>query len=423
MNKKTLQYFAYVIFFLLNISCNVNTQETPAFQSVPTAHMQQDKELSVSSPTLVTTTKVHSVPTNSTLAVVSTSETKVATVTTSATLEPTKFAPLTPVPTMTPVTATVELNLPPNWDQDDIKNVLRGNADTISELIRWAEGDMDIVLAHIKEFVLIVDPDTSHYSKEPPLWYNLTDFDGDEETELLLATPAFRINGGELMGFCGLSMCPGFMFIFEREDERYLPAYQFESFEEYYELDYPQLLIAEDINGDGITEIVISENWCGAHTCGTNLTIGVWDGEGWHNLGNVNNSYNETYIIDENQDGIKEFKSYGGTVGSTGGGLQRRQTEIYEWLDGEYKLSKTIPDSSDHPYYLVLDAHTALTNNDYDVALNLVMQVINTPEFPRNDYTLIDDWAENRIASFARIEAMLVYAKFHYRTLFGMEFM
>lgn len=327
---------------------------------------------------------------------------------------------LTPLPTTLPTPSPIgaiitTLPLPPAWDQDDTVAILQGNIHTIGKLINWVNGDIDAFFTYLDDWILTFDAEWWFNCQEYPVWwYKLADFDHDDVQELILTTPSFRWNGGKLQGVHSAATSPVFTSIFEQENNLFFPAYQFESQDlaRGRKLNNARLFAYQDLNNDGLPEIVLSEIWCGAHTCGTYLSIGNWDGGQWRDLGVIRDSYNEISIIDENKDGVSEIKSYGGTVGSSGGGLQRKKTNIYEWQDGRYRLTRTIPNPSEHPYYLVLDAHTALANDDYDLALELAMRVINMPEFPRNDYTLIDDWAEARIASFARIEAMLVYAQF-----------
>jgi hypothetical protein len=88
-------------------------------------------------------------------------------------------------------------------------------------------------------------------------------------------------------------------------------------------------------------------------------------------------------------------------------------TEIYRFdaENGRYQLAETIPDPDDHPYYLVLDAHAALSQNDPDRAYDLATNALAHIAAFRNDareFMFLDDWSVPRIAGLAHLQRMMV---------------
>jgi hypothetical protein len=132
----------------------------------------------------------------------------------------------------------------------------------------------------------------------------------------------------------------------------------------------------------------------------------------------ISQAYTELTVGDRDDDGILEFTMHGGIFGSVGAGLQRQHTLIFDWRDDAYRLVEDIPDPSDHPYYLMLDANMALEESKWDRALELATQAVNNPDF-EDSMVPVEEVDRRRITSYAAVEAMLVYA--HRGDVAGME--
>lgn len=210
--------------------------------------------------------------------------------------------------------------------------------------------------------------------------------------------------------YCGYGACPYVVIIYERARDLFAPTYAL-GLNTAHTLDNFSLVLAEDINRDGRTEIVLRSDYCGAHTCFTELEIGQWDGRRWLRVGKMSQSYTQFRVEDRDGDGIKEIIMHGGTIGSAGAGMQRRRTEVYAWKDGYYRKIEDIPDyEPENIYYLMLDANWALARKDLEKALQLAMQVLSRPEARPGNGWGFDEWERVRIVSYAAIEAMLVHA-------------
>lgn len=237
------------------------------------------------------------------------------------------------------------------------------------------------------------------------VWAEPADLDGDAADEWLMSLPVPERG-------CGVTFCPAYLVLFEIDGELFKPRVVIRGAPPFeIQVQSPELRRIEDINADGETEVLIQQRWCGAHTCFTGLIVGRWDGTAWHDLAAdpINQAYTDLTVEDRDDDGVLEFTMHGGTFGSVGAGLQRQHTLIFDWQDGAYRLVEDIPDPSDHPYYLMLDANTALEENNWDRALELAMQAVNNPDF-EDSMVPVEEVDKQRIVSYAAVEAMLVYA-------------
>lgn len=237
------------------------------------------------------------------------------------------------------------------------------------------------------------------------VWSETADLDGDVEDEWLISLPVPERG-------CGVTWCPAYVVLFEKNDGLFQPWYVVRGSQpEETQVQHPQLRRIEDINADGKTEVLLEQRWCGAHTCFTGLTVGRWDGARWHDLadGPINQAYTEIAVEDRDEDDALEFTLHGGTFGSVGAGLQRQSTLIFDWKDGAYRLVDDSPDPSDHPYYLMLDANTALVEGNWQQALELAKQAVDNPNF-EDTMAPVEEVDKRRIVSYAAAEAMLVYA-------------
>ena len=236
-------------------------------------------------------------------------------------------------------------------------------------------------------------------------WFEATDLDGDRTAEYVFSLPVPERGCSDLG-------CPGYVVLFVYEEDLFKPAYVIRGNPPHaIQMQQPRLLQVEDLNADGLLEVLLRQRYCGAHTCTTELTIGRWDGSVWRDLAAdpINQSYTDLSIEDRDGDGVLEFVMHGGTYGSVGAGLQRPHTLVFDWVNGSYRQVEDIPDPSDHPYYLMLDANTALENENWVRALNLAEQALAEPDFSDTMYP-VEDVDRRRIVSYAAVEAMLVYA-------------
>lgn len=239
----------------------------------------------------------------------------------------------------------------------------------------------------------------------PYVWAESADLDGDGAEEWLMSLPVPERGQSP-------TWLPTYLVIYEVHRKLFVPTFVIRGGppEEIQALS-PELRLIEDITADGLTEVLIQQRWCGAHTCFTGLTVGRYDGTAWYDLAEdpISQAYTDLTIEDRDGDGALEFIMHGGMIGSVGAGLQRQHTLIFDWDDGAYRLVQDIPDPSDHPYYLMLDANAALAERDWERALELSARAVDNPDF-EDSMVPVEDVDRRRIISYAAVQAMLVHA-------------
>ncbi len=163
-----------------------------------------------------------------------------------------------------------------------------------------------------------------------------------------------------------------------------------------------------DITGDGSLNIALVTHGCGAHTCHNYIDVIQYHNGQWKNLSpNLQMASSEVEFKDYNNNGKEEIILTGGGVASVGAGMQREKSEIYVYEDGKYQLFKTEKESPFNIYYLVLDAHNAMLEDEKIRALRLNTKALQNPDFGVNH--AITERDQTRILAYAGIQLMLIY--------------
>lgn len=298
---------------------------------------------------------------------------------------------------------------PPDPASESHSDWIRDYISLVTDLLNSSRSPQE-VLATLNEWS---SPDGGSEA-ETAAWFEVTDLDGDRVGETLFSLP---VPARE----CLQVSCPAYLVLFEIEDDLFQPQYVFQGNPPHaVQMEQPRLLRVEDINMDGYQETLLTQRYCGAHTCTTELSVGRWDGRSWTDLAAdpISQSYTDLTVEDRDEDGILEIIMHGGTYGSAGAGLQRPHTLIFDWVDGAYRLVEDTPDPSDHPYYLMVDANSALQNGHWDRALELAERALDNPDFSDTMFPVVDA-DRRRILTYTAVEAMLVHA--HREDLQAME--
>jgi len=294
---------------------------------------------------------------------------------------------------------------PPIWQKDNI--VLNDYILAAANALNYTQANPDAFRAHI----LTWGPLTTLETPAQYTWLHPTDLDNDGTNELLVRVPQLVDIG--LM--CDYGFCAGMVILFEFVGSLYVPEYVFlgdPAFQNGW-LDNPIVHHVGDLNNDGLPELILQQEMCGAHTCYQTLFVGRWDGQTWHNLVGatpIGQSYSTITLEDQDGNGTTEILLTGGLVGSVGGGLQRKHTLVFSLQNGLYELAQDIPSPDPHPYYLMMDAYYALQANDPTTAERLAAQVLALPQADMANFMLMDAIAQTRIPTYAAIELMIVYA-------------
>ncbi len=291
---------------------------------------------------------------------------------------------------------------PPDPGAEDEEAWVRGYVELVTAMLN-GEDDAQAVLDTLIAWSMPSEEGPGEPTSSA--WAESADLDGDGADEWLMALP---VPGRG----CGVTFCPAYLVLFELDQDLFNPRAVIRGGPPHeIQMQSPELRLVDDLNADGQTEVLIQQHWCGAHTCFTGLTVGRWDGATWRDLAAdpIHQAYTDLTIEDRDGDGALEFVFHGGLIGSVGAGLQREHTLVFAWRDGAYRLVQDVPDPSDHPYYLVLDANAALAEGDWDRALELAERAVHDPDF-EDAMVPVEEVDKRRIISYAAVEAMLVHA-------------
>lgn len=234
------------------------------------------------------------------------------------------------------------------------------------------------------------------------------DYTGDGAPEVLVVVQAPREQ------FPDAFMLPGDVYIYGCSEGTYTILYA-----DYSTSDRPtpQLVSANlDLNGNGLTDVLYTTTYCGAHTCTPHVTLIEWDPASavFRNLStNISDvASSETSVVDTNGDGIYEIEVNGGFVGSVGAGPQRASLYRYAWDGSTYVLDSrqyTTPESEWYPIHYLNDGDALLQAGDADGAITRYQRVLGNP----NPQTWSVMTPEGELISSAdEIRALQAYARY-----------
>lgn len=145
----------------------------------------------------------------------------------------------------------------------------------------------------------------------------------------------------------------------------------------------PRLLHIQDINADMLREVVYSSTTCGAHTCYQDVQILAWDGGAYQPRlegSTLDYPYPEVKLTDFNHDGIYSLEVTGTAIASVGAGPQRDTINIWEYdpVDGMWKLGSQSVAASPFRIHALHDAEAAIDRGEYEIARLLFQDVIES---------------------------------------------
>ncbi len=162
-----------------------------------------------------------------------------------------------------------------------------------------------------------------------------------------------------------------------------------------------------DLTQDGIADLVFTDVTCGAHTCWYTAHVWSWSGEEFQEQ--IGGSFALPYAFFWAEEGQLYGRS--GGIGSVGAGPQRVYTETWQWDGQVITFADKTVGPAQFRYHAFRDGDIALFVEDYDVAFDAYLRVIN-------DETL-DPWAGMYSAEEER-QALTALAEWRLFTL-GMK--
>jgi hypothetical protein len=140
----------------------------------------------------------------------------------------------------------------------------------------------------------------------------------------------------------------------------------------------------QDLNSDGLGEVVISSPNCGAHTCFEDVQVLSWQGGDIVNLlvGNTDELPSpDIRIIDSDADGIFDIEVGSGGFNSVGAGPNRTKNRhwAYNQATSFWDTYEDIPGSSFYRIHVLHDAEDAAQVENFDQALIDYGRVVYDP--------------------------------------------
>ena len=174
-----------------------------------------------------------------------------------------------------------------------------------------------------------------------------------------------------------------------------------------------RLLKTEDVNDDGLADVVWQDSTCGASTCFDTLYVRSWDGKGWQDWtdGTITMAAAAIEIADVDEAGSgAELTLSGGTYGSVGAGPQRDRTEVWASIDGApYTLLRESYGESACLYHLILDAnHSFAVDLDFELAQTRFSRAIFEKKY-NACWTHDNELDELRSFAFFRLAQIAAY--------------
>jgi len=176
-----------------------------------------------------------------------------------------------------------------------------------------------------------------------------------------------------------------------------------------------RLLAVEDINADGLPDVVWVDTTCGASTCFDTVNVRSWDGSVWADWteGTITMAYADIALVEAETEGeAAQLELSGGIYGSVGAGPQRSRTEIWASVDGApYQLVEKTYADSECLYHTVLDANRALLDAPvigFETATALY-ETAATDESLMKCWVRADEMEELRSFSLFRLALIAAY--------------
>ncbi len=176
-----------------------------------------------------------------------------------------------------------------------------------------------------------------------------------------------------------------------------------------------------DLTGDGLPEVVIMRQFCGAHTCNHAYDIVGAPNGTVQSLVPATAQYpqpvismmsGEATFVDRTGDGVADLVQHGGFISSAGAGpYQRGTTEVWSWqpAQNQFALAETILDPSNYRFHLLYEANDLFAAGDYAAAIPKYVDVVENPNLDDGVGLIIQESTYDASRQFAAFRLMIAY--------------
>lgn len=175
----------------------------------------------------------------------------------------------------------------------------------------------------------------------------------------------------------------------------------------------PELLAAQDLNGDNADDLLFGLPNCGASTCFLQIQVLTWlDGQAQVRFRGQSDDlpYPDIQIQPGDQGGLPRIAVTGTAVGSVGAGPYRQRTRYWTWDSGAqvFDISGEVELPAKYRIHVLNDAQQASTQGDFTTAAQLYTRVIHDDKLQE----WMDPQAERaNLGAFAQFRLVVVYLK------------
>lgn len=171
----------------------------------------------------------------------------------------------------------------------------------------------------------------------------------------------------------------------------------------------PYVVSADDMTGDGISDLAFLAQSCGTSTCTTAVSIIGWNPEtnAFKRLlpTEISAPFADVTVGDTNGDGLRELVVVSGTVVASEAGPLRRRTEVYSYdaVQGAFVLTDQQLGEAIYRIHVLHDADAAFAARDFPAAIALYEQAATDSRLSTWGYP-----NENaQLAAYARFRQMV----------------
>jgi hypothetical protein len=169
-----------------------------------------------------------------------------------------------------------------------------------------------------------------------------------------------------------------------------------------------------DLTGDGLSELLVMQKFCGAHTCFQAWEVLQWQTNQFVNILDGRSDDLPTPILEihgPKDDGSMIIGITGTGVLSAGAGPSRATTRLWHWAEGKslFIVTEEHLSSPSFRIHALHDADRAAYNGDFDTALIGYQRVIEDSGL--DDYPFGDDGHE-QLSAYALYRSMLLWIQF-----------
>jgi len=172
------------------------------------------------------------------------------------------------------------------------------------------------------------------------------------------------------------------------------------------------VLAVQDATGDGLADVAFAVESCGAHTCMADVRVLSYQEGAYRQLADsISSAYPDRIVLeDRNSDGVQEIVVHGNVIGSVGAGPQRASTMTYSLVEGRYRLTGVEYDPSDLLYFRVVDGNLALSQGFINEAIAIYTEAVQNQSLQTSGVLATPEEERAALISFARFRLIVAYA-------------